>query len=172
MDDLTAEIIRCGAFLEGDFTLASGRKSSYYVDIKKAYTDPRILKTISRCISEKIDPGNFDSVSGIELGSVPIAVAVSIETKLPLLIVRKESKSYGTGDRVIGSRKEDMKILLIEDVTTTGGSVLDAVEVLREAGCAVDSVIVVVDREEGASENLQKHGVELVALLKVSELGK
>ena len=111
-------------------------------------------------------------IAGVELGGVPLATAVSMETELPLLIVRKTVKDYGTKSRFVGDIKPEDRLVMLEDVTTSGGSVRDAVEVVRETGANVKYVICVVDREEGAIENLKETGVELVPLVSASDLLK
>lgn len=174
MTSLTDSLQECKAIRFGDFTLASGKKSSYYIDIKKASAVPRILKQIAREISEKMRQYSIkpDYIGCVALGGVPIAVAVSLETDLPLIIIRKEAKEYGTKGQVIGDFIRNSRVLMVEDVATTGGSVLKAIELLRDEGLVVEHVIVVVDREEGALSTLSKMGVELIPLAKVSELLK
>lgn len=157
----------CGAIKFGEFTLASGKKSKYYVDIKKASTNPRILKEIAKQMSKHV---TGEKIAGMELGAVPIAVALSLETNLPYVIVRKEKKEHGTGKQIEGDLKENEKVVVVEDVATTGASTLRAVNVLRENKGIVEKAIVVVDREEGASELLRKNNVELIPLVRVSEL--
>lgn len=160
----------CGAVRFGDFTLASGKKSSYYIDIKKASTDPATLKKIAREAATVIRGMHADSVGGVVLGSVPLATAVSLESGLPLVLIRKSDKNYGTGGRFVGDVLEGSKIVLLEDVTTSGGSVKDAIEALRTEGAIVEAVVTVVDRESGASENLASMDVKLVPLVRASEL--
>ncbi len=160
----------CGAVKFGDFTLASGKKSNYYIDIKKASTDPATLKVIAKQASRIIKGINIDAVGGVVLGGVPLATAVSLETGFPLVLIRKSTKDYGTGGRFVGDFRKDSKILLIEDVTTSGGSVMDAVEAIREEGATVDRVITVVDREAGAEKGLSEIGVKLVPLVRASDL--
>ncbi|MDK2831670.1 MAG: orotate phosphoribosyltransferase [Methanolobus sp.] len=160
----------CGAVKFGDFTLASGKKSSYYIDIKKASTDPKTLKIIAKEAGKVIKDMNLDAVGGVVLGGVPLATAVSMETDLPLILIRKSEKEYGTGGRFVGDFQEGSKILLLEDVTTSGGSVMDAIVAIREAGAVVDSVITVVDRESGAEKSLSDIGVKLVPLVRASDL--
>jgi orotate phosphoribosyltransferase len=174
MTSLADSLKECEAIRFGDFTLASGKKSSYYIDIKKASAVPRILKQIAREISEKISLRDIeaDYIGCVALGGVPIAVAVSLETDLPLIIIRKEAKEYGTKGQIVGDFIKNSKVLMVEDVATTGGSVLKAIELLRDEGLVVEHVIVVVDREEGALFALSKAGVELMPLAKVSELRK
>lgn len=172
MKTLAETLKECGAIKFGDFTLASGKKSRYYVDIKKASTNPRILKIIAHAIKEKIKSNSIsaDYVGCVALGGVPIAVAVSLETGLPLIIIRKEAKDYGTKGQIVGEFQHGESVLMVEDVATTGGSVLKAIEMLRGEGVAVRHVIVVVDREEGARASLADAGVELISLVRISEL--
>ncbi len=165
--ELEELIIKSGAVMFGDFTLTSGKKSNYYISIKKAITDPSILKKIAESMSKFI---KNEKISGIELGSVPIAVALSLETMRPFVIVRKESKDHGTKDLVEGEIKKGEEIIIVEDVITTGGSVIRAARILRDQGAVVKRVLVVVDREEGGAENLKKENLELVPLIKVSSL--
>ena len=116
-----------GVFLEGDFTLSSGKKSNYYINMKKAITEPEILSTISKLITQKIDLDDIDKVAGPALGAVPIATAVSLESKLPLLMIRKEKKGYGTSKLIEGELNEGDNVIVVEDVSTTGGSLLKAI---------------------------------------------
>ncbi len=174
MTSLADALKEAQAIKFGEFTLASGKKSKYYIDIKKASTNPRILKMIGKKISEimKLHFINADYIAGVALGGVPIAVAVSLETDLPLIIIRKETKEYGTKGQIIGEHVQGKSILLVEDVTTTGSSVLNAIKLLRTAGLVVQNVITVVDREEGASKTLSAVNVKFVPLVRIGELLK
>ncbi len=168
--ELIAALRNCGAVKFGDFTLASGKKSKYYIDIKKASTDPHTLRIIAKQAADKIRAAGFDIVGGVALGGVPIATAVSLETGLPLLLVRKEAKDHGTGGRLVGDMEDGAHVVLLEDVTTSGGSVLDGISALRDAGGVVDTVITVVDREENAMDRLDSIGVNLIPLVRSSDL--
>jgi len=170
--ELIAALKACGAVRYGDFTLASGKKSKYYIDIKRASTDPKTLKLIAQQVASRIKQMDVDIVAGVELGGVPLATAVSLETELPLLIVRKAVKDYGTKSRFVGDIKPKNRLVILEDVTTSGGSVRDAIDVIRETGASVKYVISVVDREEGAKENLNEAGTELIPLVSASDLLK
>ena len=170
--ELIAALKACGAVRYGDFTLASGKKSKYYIDIKKASTDPKTLKLIARQAALKVKEMDVHTVTGVELGGVPLATAVSMETELPLLVVRKAVKDYGTKSRFVGDIKPGDKLVMLEDVTTSGGSVIDAIEIVRETGAEVRYVICVVDREEGAKENLKEISTELLPLVTASDLLK
>jgi orotate phosphoribosyltransferase len=155
-----------GAVRHGDFLLSSGIRSSVYVDIKSALTEPGVLSAIALEIAARC---SFDAVAGVAVGGIPIAVAVSLAAGKPYAIVRREEKGHGTGGRIIGG-VAGLSTLLVEDVTTTGGSVLSAVRILREAGAAVDTVIAIVDREEGAAGSLAAEGVHLIPLVTLKEL--
>ena len=174
MESLAEALKECGAIKFGDFTLASGKKSRYYVDIKKAGTNPKILKLIAQRIAEIIKSRSIraDYIGCVALGGVPIAAAVSLETVLPLIILRKEAKDYGIKEQIIGDFIRGKSVLMVEDVATTGGSVLKAIKTLRNEGLVVRHVIVVVDREEGAGRSLADACVELIPLVRVSELLK
>ena len=163
-------LIACGAVRFGDFTLASGAKSPYYVDIKRATSDPRILRVVGEAMGRRA--AGFDLVAGMELGAVPIAVAAALASGVPYLMVRKQPKGHGTGSRLEGVHKPGQRVLVVEDVTTTGGSSLQAVEALRAEGLVVETVLTVVDREQGATEAFAKVGVRLEALVKASDLLK
>lgn len=155
-------------FEQGEFTLASGKKSSYYVNMKRAITEPEILSTIAKLISEKIDD-DIDKIAGPALGAVPIATAVSLESKKPLLMIRKEKKGYGTSKLIEGDLLEGDNVILVEDVTTTGGSLLKAINAITDNGGLVKKAFVVVDREEGAMETFANEGIVLEPLISVSE---
>lgn len=156
-------------FLEGDFTLSSGKKSNYYINMKKAITEPEILSTISKLITQKIVDEDIDKVAGPALGAVPIATAVSLESKLPLLMIRKEKKGYGTSKLIEGELNEGDNVIVVEDVSTTGGSLLKAINAIKENGGNVKRAFVVVDREEGAIEEFAKANIVLEPLISVSE---
>jgi len=188
--DLGRELQECGAIKFEDFTLVSGVKSKYYIDIKKAITKPRILGIIRRHIIDIIVENNIkaDYVACVELGAVPIGVAVSLATGLPLIIIRKVQKDYGIKNRIIGDIEKEKIVLFVEDVTTTGGTIISAVQVLRNEGMIVQKVISVVernveksvernvernvDRDEGAEEALNKEGLTLISLVRTDILLK
>lgn len=161
-----------GVFLEGDFLLSSGKKSNYYINMKKAITDPEILSTIAKLITELISDDSIDKVAGPALGAVPIATAISLESKLPLLMIRKEKKGYGTSKLIEGELNPGDEVIVVEDVTTTGGSLLKAIKAIQDNGGIVKRAFVVVDREEGAKEAFDKEGITLESLISVNEFFK
>jgi len=160
-------LIKSGAILFGEFTLASGKTSNYYINIKKATTKPEVLREIAKALSENVKD---EKICGIELGSVPLAVAISLETGRPFVIVRKESKTHGTKDIIVGDLVKGEEVVVVEDVVSSGGSVITAVNILREKGAVVKKVIAVVDREEGGKEIIEKEGIEFLPLIKASSL--
>ncbi|MFQ6135601.1 MAG: orotate phosphoribosyltransferase [Candidatus Hydrothermarchaeales archaeon] len=164
------EILRERALERGEFTLASGKKSPYYIDVKKAYTDPKVLKMIAEGMNEAIGDEEIDRVAGVEVGAVPLAAALSLESGIPFVMIRKGVRMHGTGRRVEGELNPGEKVVIVEDVTTTGASVASAVNVIRREGGICDKVIAVVDRLEGASENLKKLNIALVSLVTMKDL--
>ena len=151
----------------GEFELSHGGTSNYYVDKYRFETDPDALAAVATAFAERVGE---TKLAGVALGAVPLVAATGIETGQPYVIVRKAAKEYGTGNRIEGSFEAGEEVVVLEDIATTGQSAIDAVEALREAGATVDRVLVVVDREEGASENLAEHDIELQSLVTASEL--
>jgi orotate phosphoribosyltransferase len=151
----------------GEFILASGKKSNYFVNIKRASTNPEILREIGKAMAPHVGEAK---IAGMALGAVPLAVAVSLETNRPFVMVRKEPKDHGTKELVEGDVVPGEKFIIVEDVATTGGSTLRVVSALRQKGANVSKAVVVVDREEGATDMLREHGIELVSLFKAKDL--
>ncbi len=165
---LKDRLVETGAIKFGDFVLTSGKRSNYYVDIKDAATIPDILDEISAEIASRI---TVDKIAGMELGAVPITVAAAVRKKIPYLVLRKE-RAHGTKKLIIGQLSEGEEVELIEDVVTTGGSLLKAANLVRENGGIVKKAIVVVDREEGGREMLLENGVELQSVVRMSDFKK
>ena len=160
----------CGAIKFGRFVLTSGAVSDYYIDIKKASSKPEILKKI---VQEMIEyTQGYDLIAGMELGAVPLVVALSLETKIPYVIIRKEKRAHGTSKQIEGEDVKGKKVLIVEDVTTSGGSVVKSVQIIRENQGLIDEVLAVVDRESGTEEKLQKIDVNFIPLLSVSDILK
>jgi orotate phosphoribosyltransferase len=159
-----AGALRDAAYLEGDFVLRSGRRSKYYLDKYRFETRPDLLAPLGKAIA--------DAVPGPELGAVALAAAASLESRLPFLIVRKEAKDYGTSNRLEGVFEPGERVCLVEDVVTTGGAALEAVQALRDAGLQVSNAICVVDREEGGVDAFARQAVRLWPLYRSSELRK
>lgn len=165
-------LVGCGALLLGDFTLASGKKSQYYIDIKKASTDPKMLRLVAREMADELRRQDIqvDRIAGVVLGSIPLAVALSLETGIPFIMVRKEKKDHGTSKLIEGVHRPGETVLVVEDVITSAGSVLFALDLLRSEGLVIKHVFSVVDREEGGRSKLLEAGVELTALVTATEV--
>jgi len=171
------EIIKEKSFLTegGPFRLASGKMSDYYLDMKPTTFSPEGLNLIADIVYDLLrDDPSIDAVGGLELGAVPIANAVSMRswTGRPIngFVVRKEKKGHGTNNKIDGNFRPNTTVVLFDDVTTRGGSVLEAVRAVRERGATVKRVITIVDRLEGAIENLRKEGIELTSIFTTEDL--
>lgn len=157
------------AWLEGDFILRSGRRSRYYFDKYLFETQPGILRRVARHLAELV-PAGTERLAAPELGAVLLGGAVSLVLDLPLVLVRKEAKAYGTSRALEGVLAPGDRVTVVEDVLTTGGAAIDAVDKVRAAGGEVVGLIAVLDREEGAAENLRRLGVSFTPLLRKSDL--
>lgn len=164
-----AERIRSVAYLEGDFTLRSGKKSTFYVDKYLFETQPDILSELGRLLAERRTP-RTTLIAGAELGGVALAAAASMAARLPFVIMRNAKKDYGTGKMYEGKLAPGDVVLLVEDIATTGGQVLEAAKVIRDSGATVEKIVAVVDRGQGAAENIQKAGFEFNALFNSRDL--
>nr|WP_286244364.1 orotate phosphoribosyltransferase [Methanobacterium ferruginis] len=154
----------------GKFILSSGRESDYYVDMKKAITDPEILLQVAKIISSMINQDKIDRIAGPALGAVPIATTVALQSGIPMLMIRKAQKGYGTSKLIEGDLKEGDRVVVVEDVTTTGDSLLKAVNAILDNGGRVERAFVVVDREEGALEKFKTEGLLLEPLISISDV--
>jgi len=163
-----------GAVKFGEFELSHGGTSNYYVDKYAFGTDPHSLQLVAEAFAERLRAGGGQPVvtklAGVALGAVPLVAVTSVETGIPYVVARKQKKEYGTGNRIEGELREGEEVVVLEDIATTGQSAVEAVEALRAAGAVVERVLVVVDRQEGAAENLADHGVELESLLTAADL--
>ena len=157
------------AWLEGDFVLRSGRRSRYYFDKYLFETQPGILRRVGRELAALV-PAGTRRLAAPELGAVLLGGAVSLELDLPLVLVRKEAKDYGTSRALEGVLEAGDRVTVIEDVLTTGGAAIDAVHKVRAAGAEVIHLLAVLDRQEGAAENLAELGVPFTPLFTRSEL--
>jgi orotate phosphoribosyltransferase len=168
MTDSLIDLLRTADAVKfGEFELSHGGTSNYYVDKYLFETDPDCLDAIAAAFADRVGE---TKLVGVALGAVPLVAVTSAKSGNPYLIVRKKAKEYGTGNRIEGTFEEGEKVVVLEDIATTGQSALDAVKALREAGAVVDRVLVVVDREEGATDLLGEHDVELESLVTASDL--
>jgi len=165
---LARELVKA-SYLKGDFVLRSGRRSNRYFDKFLFETDPALLKELSRHIAELI-PKETQRLAAPELGAVLLGGAVSMDTGLPLLLVRKEPKGYGTAKQLEGRFEPGERVTVIEDVVTTGGDSLRSVQVLREVGLDVIQLVVVLDRGEGGEDNIRQAGIPYTPLFRIQDL--
>jgi orotate phosphoribosyltransferase len=170
-DELGAAL-REHAYLEGDFVLRSGKRSRYYLDKYRFETRPDLLGPLGDHIAAAVAEHEPDAVrlAGPELGAVPLAAAASLASGLPFLIVRKERKDYGTANRLEGFFEPGECVCLVEDVVTSGGAAVYAIEALREAGLTCRTAVCVVDREEGGADALARVETRLRPLFRASDL--
>ena len=167
-----AAALRRHAYLEGDFVLRSGRRSSYYLDKYRFETRPELLAPLGERLAAAVREHEPDAtlIAGPELGAVVLAAAVSLASGLPFVIVRKQAKDYGTQNRLEGVFEPGELVCLVEDVVTSGGAAVEAVRALREAGLRCRTATCVVDREEGGADALAREAVRLRPLFGVSQL--
>jgi orotate phosphoribosyltransferase len=160
----------------GDFTLASGKKSPYYIDLRLVPSYPiqyrKMIKGLQNLIAEDIGFENFHSLVSVPTGGLVVAASLATEIVKPLIYVRNKPKEHGTGKAVEGVTCQEMKLLMIEDVVTSGGSVINAIKTIKEEKMVVTDAYAVVDRMEGATQALEAEGVKLHSLLTIKEIAE
>ena len=158
----------------GDFTLASGKKSPYYIDLRLVPSFPheyrKMIKGLQNLIADDIGFENFHSLVSVPTGGLVVAASLATEIVKPLIYVRKQAKEHGTGKAVEGVTCQDMKLLMIEDVVTSGGSVINAIKSIKEEKMVVTDAYAVIDRMEGATQALQAEDVNLHSLLTINDI--
>jgi orotate phosphoribosyltransferase len=167
-NDLAKKIYKASN-IKGNFKLRSGQYSNEYFDKYLFEANPEILDAIA-LESLKLLPKRIDFIAGLEMGGIPIATIISHYSKIPMLLIRKKAKDYGTCKLAEGGDVKGKVILIIEDVVSTGGAIIDAVNELRKLGAEVNDVICVIDRESGGKEKLKESSLNLIELFKKSEL--
>jgi orotate phosphoribosyltransferase len=158
------------SYLEGDFILRSGKRSKYYLDKYLFETHPDILKALGEEFTRHLT-SDVTLIAGAELGGVALAAATAMASNKPWIIVRNSKKDYGTGKLIEGTIKKGDVVLLVEDIATTGGQVLEAARVITEAGAKVKKIIATIDRKQGARENIEKAGYVFDSILTKEDLG-
>jgi len=167
-----ARLVVDRALLEGDFVLRSGKRSTWYLDKYRFETDPELLRALGERIAATVAEHEPEAarLAGQALGAVALAASAAMASGLPFIIVRGETKEYGTANRIEGPFEPGDLVCLVEDVVTSGGALAEAVSALRAAGVVVRTAVCVVDREEGGSDSLARLGVRLRALFRAEEL--
>ena len=166
-----AQALRAAALLEGDFTLRSGRKSKYYLDKYLFETQPALLRELAQRFAKYVT-ADVNRIAGAELGGIALAAATALETGQPFVIVRNAKKAgYGTGKLIEGNLEKGDRVLLVEDVATSGGQAIEACKTLHDAGAVVTQVVVTIDRQEGGREAIEAAGLRFAALFTTADLG-
>jgi orotate phosphoribosyltransferase len=168
MRELGRELVKA-SYLKGDFVLRSGKRSNRYFDKFLFETDPVLLRRLGKQLASLV-PKETQRLAAPELGAVLLGGAVSMESGLPLLLVRKEPKGYGTSKQIEGRFEPGESVTVIEDVVTTGGDSLRSAQVLRDAGVKVIHLVVVLDRGEGGEDNIKAAGIPYSPLFRVADL--
>ncbi len=158
------------SYLEGDFILSSGRKSKYIFDKYAFETRPEILENIAGEMAKRV-AGDTTKIAGMELGGIPLATALSLKTSIPFIIVRKAEKGHGIKRLIEGDLGSNDKVVIVDDIATTGSQALLAAKTIEEAGAAILKIIYVVDREEGARKEIEDKGYQFEPLFTKSSLG-
>ena len=158
------------ALLRGEFTLRSGRKSTYYLDKYLFETQPDILHALGKAFAAKLPP-DTDRIAGPELGAVALAAATAMHANKPFVLVRNSKKGYGSGKLVEGVLKPGDRVVIVEDILTTGGQIVEAAKTLEAAGAKVIKMLGTIDRLEGARENIEAAGYTYDALFTTRDLG-
>lgn len=168
--DFFLECYKHGIIKFGRFTLKSGIESPFYVDLRPLASDPKILKYLAKYLLEMLPLDNFDLICGVPYAALPMATAMSLESHIPLIIKRKEAKSYGTKKLIEGIFRKGQNCLLVEDVITSGKSLLETIPEIENEGVAVSDIVVVLDRQQGGKEFLEEKGYRVHTLFNISEV--
>jgi len=165
-----AQRIAAVSLLRGEFTLRSGRKSNYYLDKYRFETQPDILIELGKLFARHITP-DIKRIAGPELGAVPLATAASLASSIPTIFIRNQKKEYGSNKQIEGLYNAGETVLLIEDILTTGGQVIEAAKTLEAAGLKIKKILGVIDRLEGARQNIESAGYTFDSLFTTNDLG-
>jgi len=167
---LILDLYSYGCILFGEFKLTSGLTSPYYIDLRVIPSHPKLFRRVIEVYRVNVEKLNPQVIAGIATAGLPLASVLAYEMNLPLVYVRREERTHGTRRVVEGRAERGLNTVIVDDVATTGGSIARAVKELRNIGLKVEYAVVLVDREQGAVENLEKLNVKLKPVIKVSEL--
>ncbi len=167
---LILSLYRIGAVKFGEFTLKSGQKSSIYLDLRQIVSFPDVLRAVADAIWQRLGAASIDLLCGVPYTALPVATCLSLKHNVPMVMRRKEVKDYGTKQRIEGTFKAGQFCAVIEDIITTGGSVIETATDLEVAGLVVRDVGVLINREQGGEANLQAHGFTVHAALTLKQV--
>lgn len=164
------KLFEMGAVKFGNFTLKSGMASPIYIDLRLTISNPKLLVAVAEAMHDQVKNFHFDLICGVPYTALPFATAISIQHNIPMVLVRKEKKEYGTGKQLEGNFQKGQNCLLIEDVITSGKSIFETMEVLLAEGLNVEDVVVFVDREQGGAKRLAEKGIRLHSICSISTI--
>jgi uridine monophosphate synthetase len=167
---LLTKLYQLGAIRFGQFTLASGLPSPLYIDLRLLVSDPSLLRQAAAAYAAALAGVPYDRLAGVPYAALPIGAALSLHVGKPLLYPRKEVKAYGLGKAIEGAWQPGERVVVVEDLVTSGGSTLKTVELLRAAGLVVEDVVVLIDREQGGRANLAAAGLKLHAVFTLGQV--
>ena len=170
VSELARELHRIGAIRFGDFELKDGRRSPFYLDLRVLVSYPTSLARVGRALAKVAERLRFDRIGGIPYAGLPISVAMSLVAQQPLIYPRKETKDYGTKKMIEGEFNKGETVLVVDDVITSGGAKLEAIEQLRAVGLRVEDVLVVIDRSRPGGSAIEEAGLRLHSVIKVLPL--
>ena len=171
-EQLIHQLYSIGAIKFGEFILKSGAASKLYLDLRQIISHPQLLRAVSFKIGEQIKNVKFDIICGVPYTALPIATCISLHQDIPMIMRRKEKKTYGTKQTIEGNYSAGQTCLVIEDLITTGGSILETIADLKEVGLQVKDVAMLIDREQGGKDNLQNKNLSVHAVFGMNEVLK
>jgi len=167
---LADELLEAGCIKFGEFTLKSGLKSPIYIDLRQIISYPKLLEQIGAAYLPLLKGLKFDRIAGLPYAAIPIATAISLQGNYPMIYPRKEAKTYGTKAEIEGEYRAGETVVIIDDLATTGGSKIEAIEKLTSMGLVVKDVVVLIDRQSGAKESLAQAGFAMHSVLTITQL--